>query len=193
MEIYKWLGDAGQQAECLIKLAFLLQDVKRLDAAEEAASRAIDLAPEEDNRFVVCRSHRVLGDIYRSKGETEKAVHHYELALGITSSLNWHNMTFLVHFCLAELFLRRCRFDDAENHIKQAKSHTDNSAYNLGRAMELRAKICSKQHRFEEARSEALRAVETFEKLGAVKKMEKCKRLLQNIRKKSGKRNRAVR
>ena len=42
-----------------------------------------------------------------------------------------------------------------------------NSAYNLGRAMGMQASILYEQGRLEEARSEVLRAIEIYEKLGS--------------------------
>jgi tetratricopeptide (TPR) repeat protein len=139
-EIFERLGDTADQAECLIKLAYVLVDDKQLDAAEEAASRAMDLLPEEGEQFRVCEGHRVLGNIYRSKGDTKKAIHHFEAALEIASSLNDHTELFWIHYALADLNFRQGRFDDAHAHIERAKSHAINNAYYLGRAMELQAR-----------------------------------------------------
>jgi tetratricopeptide (TPR) repeat protein len=47
--------------------------------------------------FRVCQCHRLLGDIHYSKGETEKAIDHFETALGIASSFNWHDQLFWIH------------------------------------------------------------------------------------------------
>ena len=44
--VYERLGDMANQAQCLIYLAWSLRSENQLDAAEEAASRAIDLLPE---------------------------------------------------------------------------------------------------------------------------------------------------
>jgi len=54
-KIYERLGNTVEQARCLIALAWLLHDDEQLDDAEEALSRAIDLLPEEGERFLVCR------------------------------------------------------------------------------------------------------------------------------------------
>lgn len=89
----------------------------------------------------------------------------------------------MVHYKLAALFRDEGRLDDACDHLKRAKSHAVNSAYNLGCATELQARVWYEQHRFEEARSEALRATQIYEKLGAVKDVEDCRKLLQNIEK----------
>jgi len=67
LEVYEQPGDTVGQAECLRGLAWLLRGARRLDAAEEAASRAISLLPEKGNQFVVCRCHRGLGDIYSDR------------------------------------------------------------------------------------------------------------------------------
>ena len=181
LEIYERLGDPILQAHCLINLARLLNDDNQLDAAEEAASRAIDLLPEKGEQSLVCRCHHALGEIYRSKAETEKAIHHLEVALGIASLLNRRDYRFWVHYSLARLFLDEGRLDDAQAHIERAKSHTVNSVYNLGRAMELQANAWYKQDRLEEARSEALRATEVFKKLRFSRGMESCGELLELI------------
>ena len=183
LEICKSLGDIVGQAACLVDLAQLLWKDKQLDAAEEAASRAIDLFSEKGQQFQVCESHRILGYIYQSKAETEKAIHHYELALGIASPFNWHDQLFWVHGDLAWLFFNERRFDNAQIHLEHAKSHTVDSTHNLGLTMEAQAMIWHKQHRLEEARSEALRAADIYEKLGAAKDMDKCRNLLRDIEK----------
>ena len=183
LEIYKRLGDISGQAHSLQTLAWLLQRDNQLGAAEEAASRAIDLS-DKDDRFRACQSHRLLGNIYRSKGETEKAVNHHETALGIASSSNWPREQFENHYQLARLFSDQGRSDDADAHIKRAESHAIDYPFGLSCAMWLQARIWYKQCRFEEAKSEALRAAEAFEKVGAVEPAEDCRALLQNIKEK---------
>ena len=151
-EIFERLGDTAGQAECFIKLARVLLDAEQFDAAEEAASRGIDLLPEKGEQLRVCIGHRVLGDIYRSKGNTEKAIHHFKVALRIASPFSWHDEMFWVHYSLAELFFGEGRFDDGQAHIERAKSHAVNNAYRLGRAMKLQARVWYKQRMFEEAK-----------------------------------------
>jgi tetratricopeptide (TPR) repeat protein len=176
------LGNPVVQAKCLVDLALLFCDDGRLDAAEGAGSRAIDLYPDKGEEYRVCGSHQVLGYIYRSKGDTEKAIRHFEMALRIASSFGWHKELCSVHSLLSNLFFDEGRFDEANTHIEHAKSHTANSAYNSGHVMTLQARVWYKQHRFEEARSEALRAADVFEKLGAAEGLELCRTLLQDIR-----------
>ena len=165
-------------------LANLLRRDNQLDAAEEAASRSIDLLPDTE-QFRICQGHCALGEIYRSKGEAEKAINHYETALGIADSFNWHNEQFWIHYSLAGLFDDQGRFDEAHAHIELAKSHADNDAYNLGWATELQAGLWYQQGRLEEARSEALCAVGVHEKLGAVGDVERCRNFLRNIEKRT--------
>jgi len=178
---FERLGDVVGQAHCLKSLALLLLEDKQLDAAEEAASRAINLFSEQDNQFQVCQSHRALGNIYRSKDEREKAIYHFEAALGIASSFNWHFELFWIHYSLAWLFFDQGKFDDAHAHVELAKSHMVGDAYHLGRIMELQAGFWYQQHQFEEARSELSRAAEVYEKLGAIGDLEDCRELIQQI------------
>ena len=179
--IFERLGGAVEQARCLKDLAWVLWQDKQLDAAEEAASRMMDLIPEEGHQTLVCEFRRILGYIYHSKGEREKAISHFEIALGIASSFNWHDRLFWVHCALAELFLDEERFDDAHAHLEQAKSHTSNGTYKLGRAMEQQGWVWYKQRELEEARSGASHATDIFEKLGAAQDLERCRGLLQWI------------
>jgi tetratricopeptide (TPR) repeat protein len=179
--IYERLDDTGRQAECLITLAWLLNSDEQFDAAEEAAFHAINLLPDKGGQYLVCAAHRLLGDTYHSKGNTERAIHHFELAIGIASPFDWHYHLFWAHYKLAGLSRGEGRFDDAHAHIERAKSHTVNNAYSLGYAMELQADIWYRQQRLEEAWSEALRAVRVYEKLGAARDVEDCRNLLQKI------------
>ena len=185
LEVLERLGDTVAQAKGLDDLAWLLYADKQLDAAEEAASRAVNLSLEKGEQYLACGSHRILGYIYHSKGEREKAIFHFEIALGIASSFNWYDRLFWVHYDLAQLLLDEDRFDDAHAHVEQAKSHTVNNAYFLGRAMEQQARVWYKQRKLEEARSEASRAIDVYEKLGASRDVEDCRGLLQRIEEKT--------
>ena len=169
------------QARAWNNLAGLLHADNQLDPAEEAASQAINLLPDKGGQFDICQSHRLLGNIYCAKGETEKAIAHYETALGIASPCNWHIERFWIHFSLAVLFRNTNRLDDAHVHVEHAKSHAINDPYNLGRMMQLRAEIWQKEHKFEEAKSEVLCAADVFEKLGATRDLEVCREILRDI------------
>ena len=181
LEIHGRLDDKVEQARCLNCLACLLFEDEQLEAAEEAASRAIELLPEKGEEFLLCGFYRVLGDICHSKDETEKAIKHFGTALAIASAFDWHNELFWTHYSLAKLFSEEARFDDAQAHIERAKSHAVDNAYDLGRATLLQARIWYQQRRLEEAMEEALRALEILGKLGATNIVNVCKVLLRNI------------
>ena len=180
-ELYKRLNDASGQARSLRFLALLFWDRNQLDAAEEGVSKAIDLLPDRGEEYEVCQCHHVLGKIYLAKGETEKAIEHYNAALEIASSLNRHRDQFRIHYSLARLFFGQNRFDDAENHIKCIKSRAVDNPYGLGCAMRLQGRYWYNQRRLEEAKSEALGATDVFEKIGATRDVQLCRDLLQDI------------
>jgi len=179
--IYQRFGDAVGQAHCLNCLARLLQLDGQLDEAEEAASRAIDLLPEEGQEFRVCRCHRSLGKIHQAKREKEKAIHHLEKALEIASAFEWPSELFWTHYLIAGLFLDEKGFDDAHSHIDQAKSLAADDTNDLGCAMEVKARIWYRQRRLDDAVSEASGALEIYEKLGAPTDAVRCKGLLRKI------------
>jgi len=181
LEIYEQLGDTGKQASCLIRLAKLLGSDKQFNAAEEAALRAIALLPEEGDQFQVCQSHRALGDIYKSKGETEKAIHHLGMALAIATPFNWNDSLFWTNHWLAFLFCNEGRFNDAQAHLERAKSHAVDDTYSMAVAMEEQARLWYKQHKVEEARAEALRAADVYDKIGAAGDAEVCREIIRHI------------
>ena len=88
LEVYERLGKTVEQASRLISLARLSLEDKQLDAAIEVMSRGLGLLSEESQEFLVCRSHRVLGKIYQSKGERVKAIHHFEVTIEIATPLD---------------------------------------------------------------------------------------------------------
>jgi tetratricopeptide (TPR) repeat protein len=181
LEHFKRVGNTYWQMQGSENLAWLLLDANQLDAAEDVASRAIDLAPEEGQEHLVCRLHRVIGNVYGSKGEKEKAIYHLETAIRIGTPFNWHDDLFWIHFGLALLFRDQDEFDDANFHTERLKSHAVNDVYKLGRAMGMQAGVWRLQLRLEEAKSEALRALEILENLGAAKDAGICRDLLQKI------------
>ena len=183
LEIYKRLRQKAGQATCLVRLAFLLVADNQFDAAEEAALSAIDLIPGEANQLAVCQSHRILGLVYRHKSEVKMAIHHYNVVLRVASSFGWDGQLFWAHYALAELFRGQGQFDDALSHLEHAKSLAINDAYLIGRAVELQAWIRFGQRRLEEARLEAQRAVDSYEKSGAVQDLKRCRGLLRDIQK----------
>ena len=183
LEIYERLDDIQGQAASLQELTSLLYEDKQFDAAEEAALRAIDFL-DQDDKYSVCECYRFLGRIHYSKGETEKAIKHFETSLGIASPFNWHNLLFWTNCCLAEVFFDQNRFDDAHSHVERAKSHVIDDPYLLGRAMKLQAGFWYEERRFEEAKSEALCAADVYERIGATRDVEGCNVILRNIEEK---------
>ena len=181
LEIFERIGDIGKQGNCLVALACTLKWDNQFDAAEEAASRAIQLLPEKGEEYTVCESHQILGRVYARKAEREKAIRHSKTALGIASSFNWNDLLLWIHYDLAELFFNEGGFDNAHVQIQQAKSHAVDNAYNLARAVEMQAWIYFRQCRFEDATSEGLRALEIFEKLGSLVDAKHCRDLLRKI------------
>jgi tetratricopeptide (TPR) repeat protein len=134
LEILERLGKIGQQGRCLKRLARLYHSNNEFDAAEEAASRAMDLVSKEGNPYRVCGAHRLLGVIYRSRGETEKGIHHLEAALGLASASDWQNELHRIHLSLARLFLIHDGFDKAQAHVEHAKSYASSHSYYLADA-----------------------------------------------------------
>ena len=178
------LGDTVKQAKCFIRLGWALYTDRQLDAAEEAALRGIELLPKNGNQYnqyEICQGHRLLGNVYTSKGETEKAADHFKIALGATTVLSSSNdLEFWCHYSLAETFSGWSKFDAAHDHVERAKSRADNE-YNLGLAMELQAKFWFKQGMFESAKLEASRAANVYMRVGATKGVEDCRELLGEI------------
>ncbi|KAF9780543.1 hypothetical protein BJ322DRAFT_1112537 [Thelephora terrestris] len=181
LEIFKRLGDVEEQLNCLQSLADLFFRDSLLDAAEDTLSRKIELLPDKGQEFHLCQSHRLLGNIYHHKGEKEKAVYHFKTALTIASPFNWPGEVSWIHYTMAEMFCDEGEFNDANAHIEQAKLHAAHDAYDLGCGMGIQADIWYRQHRLDDARSEALGALQIFEKLEAVEGMGNCQRLLQMI------------
>ena len=181
LEIHERFGNTKGQAECLTKLTWLFLRDKQLDAAEDAASRAIDLVSDRGEEFLLSRLHRVLGKVTYSKGRKDKAIHHFDTALAIASPRNWHDSLFWINFDMAELFRDERQYEDAHARIEQAKSHAIDDFYMQGRASNLQAEVWYLQDRFEDANSEALRALENYEQAGARHETEFCQSLLQKI------------
>ena len=178
--IFGRLGETEKQAYCLLALASLLQKDEQLDAAEEAASRALDLS-ENRNQHHLCQCHRVLGEIHQYKGNTEKAIHYFEASLQTASVLGLGILLSQGHFALAFLYFREGKHNDAHAHIKHTKSHAGSNTLLLGHAVLLSAHILYQQDRSEEGKLEALRGLAIFEKLGATGPAESARQLLEII------------
>ncbi|KAF9791097.1 hypothetical protein BJ322DRAFT_1104759 [Thelephora terrestris] len=181
IEIHERLFDPIGQADCWNHLAIALVRDRQVNAAEDAAYRAINLVSEKAQQSLLCESHQVLGIVYDSKGEVEKAIHHFETGLEMASSFNRHDHLFWLHYGLVDTFYNHSRFDKANAGIEQLKFHAADNLYYLGRAMHMQARIWYRQARLEEAKSEALRALEACENVGAATYVEDCRYLLESI------------
>ena len=184
MEIYERTNNTGGQVICLDDLARSLYYDGQTDAAEEAASRAIGLAPEKGQEYFLCKLHRSLGMIHQSKGEKAKAIHHFKTALSIASTFNWQDVLFSNNHDLADLFLSEGEFEEATAHIDQALPYATDGSHRLGCAKYIQARIWSSQRALEEAKTGAMCALEIFEKLGATKDAGNCRNLLHKIERK---------
>ena len=178
LEIMERVGGTTDLALCLDALARLLLENKQLDAAQDAASGVIILW-DRGQEFEICQSHHLLGKIRFSKGERKKAIHHFEVALGIASRFEWHGQVFWIHHSMTWLFYEGDMLDNAQSHATRAKSHAVDDKYCLGRAMVIQALIWYKQNRVEDALFEALGAKEIYEKLGAAMDVRHVKDVLQ--------------
>ena len=181
LEMYERLEDMVGRARCLYNLAWSLLRDGQLDAAEDTAMRPISFLPETGEEYLLCKSHRILGAIYDSKEEKDNAIRHFRTALGIAFPFGWRGELFSIHYSLAKVFCAKGDFYNANAHITQAKSHTADDAYDLGLAMEMQAWIWFRQCKLEDARDEALRVVEIYEKLGAEQDVGTCRKLLRQI------------
>ena len=183
LAIFGRLGEREKQAEGLLVLASLLRTDEQLDEAEEAVTRAMVLS-ENGDQLKLCQGHKALGYVHRSKGNREKAIHHFEASLRIASLLDSHHDLSKTHLALASLYFEQDEFNDGHAHIEHAKSHSGNDMFILGCAFGISALGLSNQNRPEEAKSEASRALAVFEKLGAVDFVEETRRHLEKIEEK---------
>ena len=152
LKIMERVGSTTDRASCLHALADLLCSNGQAWAAQDAISGAIDLW-EKGQEYEICRSHHLLGDIYSSMYQREKAIHHFEVALGIASRFEWDHLMFWIHHSMAWQFYDWDEFDDAQAHITQAKSHVVDNKYCLGRTMEVQAWVWCRQNRLDDALS----------------------------------------
>ena len=180
LDIFERLGKTEKQARCLLLLASFLREDEQFDVAEEAASHAMDLLENHD-QYRLCHCHKVLGSIHQSKGDREKAIHHFEASLRISSSINSHGELSRTHLALAILYYEEDKFNEAHDHIEHTKLYVGNDTLGLGCALRLSARVLFAQNRPEEAKSEALDALAIVEKLGAKDFAEETRQFLKEI------------
>ena len=179
LAMYERLDDTARQAAVLLDLALLLVQDDQVNAAEEAASRAISLSDKPKQRHV-CIHHHILAHICQSRGEKEMAINHLNTAFRIAVSLNLWDEQAKILVCLVKLLHEAERFDDAQVHLEYLKSQAGSDPFNLGYAMVTQAHVWFHAGRFEEAKAEVLRATDVFEKIGvSVGSVAPCKTFLQ--------------
>ena len=139
----------------------------------------VDLGKSE--RLQACGYYFSLDNMCTCRGEKKTAIEHFETALRIASSCNWRDQAFWIHHRLAVLFFYEDRLDEAYAHVEHAKSHAIDDLYMMGHAMRLQAGFWYNEDRIEEARSEACRAIDAFEQLGAAQDLAGCGLMLQCI------------
>ena len=179
--MYERMGDIAGQAECLNQLSQVFLDDGQLDAAEDATYHGINLM-ERGQEYDLCQFHQVLGDIYESKGEKEKKIHHFKIAIRIASPPNWHSELFWIHYQLSILFRCEDNLGNANTSIEQAKSYVNNDPYNLACAMHVQALVWYLQDKLEASKLEALDALKIYEEIGSAHNAESCRGLLQEIK-----------
>ena len=182
LEIYERLGHTIEQVELARSV------VSRRRAAQRSGGSRFSRNHTSSGgrrRILLLSNPRVLGHVYRSKREIGKATHHFETAIQISSPFNWRDELCWNYNCLAQLLCNGKKFDNAQTHVDQAKSFADGNPYHLCRAAEIQAEIWYRQHQLEDAMSEALRAFEIYEKLGASEDAKSCRELLEDISKQS--------
>jgi len=166
LEICEKLGDTVGQVDCLHGLALLFVRDNQVDAAEEAASRAINLPSDGLSQSQLYTRHHILGHIRECRGDTGAAIDHHMKALGIAHSLNSQDKQAMILHCLVELLLKAERFDDAQVYLEHTKLHTINDPARLGVTMVTQARIWYHQGKLEETRFELSRAIGLYEEIG---------------------------
>jgi len=166
LEIYEKLDDRVGQVDSLQCLALSLVHDNQVDAAEEAASRAIDLFPDGLSQSQLREHNHILGHICQCRGDTEAAIDHYMKAIGVAGSLDSQDGQIGILHCLSKLLLDEKRFDDAQIHLEQLKSHAFNNPLHHGMATAMQVGLLYHQGKFEEAISELSRAINFYEKIG---------------------------
>ena len=166
VEIYGELDDKTGQARSLQTLALLLAKDGQVDAAEEAASRMVDLSPDEPSQSQLCQHYHTLAHIHDARGEIEVAIGQYKKSLEIASSLNHYDQVSLLRCFMVVLFGDR-RFDDAQVYLERLKSNGANDPPSLFLSAMIQAYVWGREGRFEEVRSEMSRVAHALEKVGA--------------------------
>jgi len=157
------------KVSCLQCLAFLLAKDGQADAAEEAASNAINLAfMDKPSEYTLCQHHCILGHIWLSRGGMEAAIGHCKKAIRVASSLSLQEEQTSILLCLVKLLLTEGRFNDAQVHLESLKLDTANNIFHLQLAAAIQVCVWHQQGRFEEADSEVSQVLNMCQKIGVL-------------------------
>ena len=183
MTIFQRLGELEWVADCHVRLSYLFRHANRPVDAEECESQAIGLidalmpvAPPFTRGIL----HGLLCGIYSSRRDTEKVIFHHEAAY---EDIPHRSHRFSSHCGRAKIRIAEGRFDDAEAQLEHAGSLAANDSAESGVLMLHRAYLLRGRGKFEEARSEAFRALDLVEKFGGGDNVEEVKGLLHLINK----------
>ena len=163
LEIYERLEDTEGQADSLGCLAFLYLQDNMHTTAVEVSSRAVDLSSGERKQSHLCEYHHILGHRYSPR---QAQISHHIKALDIALSLNSLDRQTQIFLCLIGLFIEEDRLDDAQAYIEQHKLKVVNSPFNMAATMMIQAFVWDHGGRVDEAKSEALRCIDLYKKLG---------------------------
>ena len=122
---------------------------EHIDLAKELITRKMEMAHLQDQNDVLSQKVTDLTKIVDSqakeveeqfKGEIENAVYHFEAALEIAFSFDWHHELFSIHLSLAALSFGERRFDDANVHAEriQPRPRDEDAGFGLVRAGQVR-------------------------------------------------------
>ena len=181
LKIYEQLNNISGQALSLRQLGWLWNADKQLEKAEEAVTQALNLFLGADEKFEVCITYRILGEVCESRGDIERAIKYFEAGIEAGFVGKWIGQMYRGHYHLAALFLSQGKLDDAHGHLQQAKANIVDDEYHLARVVHLEARVQYQGSQLSQAKSNALFAADTFEMLGATIELNACKELLQQI------------
>lgn len=135
--------DPKRARELYQRMATYASQSYRDDDAIKYAARAVELNPDD------AEGHRRLGDLYRSRQDTERAIKEYREAIAKNDRL------FLVYFQLADLLLARGQADEADRLFRKVfRSAPDDEL--VGRAARLALQLHTTRGTLESLEQELL-------------------------------------
>ncbi|HEU4564468.1 MAG TPA: tetratricopeptide repeat protein [Gemmatimonadaceae bacterium] len=137
-------GDGASLRRALNLLGAAHFEVGELDAAAEGFGRALELASAEGDHLLVARATNNLGAIANIRGERERAIAHYQLAIPAYQRLGSVLGLAECHHNLAITFRDARRLDEADEHELRAMEFAREAGSARLRAMAQvgRAELC---------------------------------------------------